>query len=349
MKNVRVYGITIGNGSFARVTAGMVEGLEANGCFAGLVPVDALDDDVGYAGYDSDIAVLVGPPSVIPLMKQLGAHKERLYLFPPNSTYVPESIVRSVWPYVTGFVCPSKWACDILRGEIRRIMGVEKPVELWRHGVSKSIYRRHVDEDRSQVRISFDALHMSSTSSTRKGTQLLIEAWRKFAAATEAKNTNLNMVLDFPQYQVRGLAINSNSIIFTHSRNNASCEQISEEYSSYDIVVQPSRGEAFGMVPLEAACCGVPVVITGCAGHSEYIHDLEGCVTIPTGDLEEIDDGPGAMAQSLSANDITVALIKAYESYQLLSMYAQEYAPYVQNRWSWENVTKHWIDNRKVN
>ncbi len=48
---------------------------------------------------------------------------------------------------------------------------------------------------------------------------------------------------------------------------------LSSYYRAADVVVVPSRSESFGLVALEAAACGVPVVATAVGGLLNIVHD----------------------------------------------------------------------------
>jgi len=48
---------------------------------------------------------------------------------------------------------------------------------------------------------------------------------------------------------------------------------LSSYYRASDVVVVPSRSESFGLVALEAAACGVPVVATAVGGLLNVVHD----------------------------------------------------------------------------
>lgn len=48
---------------------------------------------------------------------------------------------------------------------------------------------------------------------------------------------------------------------------------LSSYYRAADVVVVPSRSESFGLVALEAAACGVPVVATAVGGLLNVVHD----------------------------------------------------------------------------
>ena len=56
-------------------------------------------------------------------------------------------------------------------------------------------------------------------------------------------------------------------------------------YRAADVVVFPSEWEEpFGIVPLEAMACGVPVVATGTGGSGEFLHDGVNCLLFRAGD-----------------------------------------------------------------
>jgi glycosyltransferase involved in cell wall biosynthesis len=61
-----------------------------------------------------------------------------------------------------------------------------------------------------------------------------------------------------------------------------------------DVVAYPSRDEVFGLVPLEAVCCGTPVVVCNDSGCGEVIARLGGGLTVPPGD-------PPALARGIQS------------------------------------------------
>ena len=48
---------------------------------------------------------------------------------------------------------------------------------------------------------------------------------------------------------------------------------LSSYYRAADVVIVPSRSESFGLVALEAAACGVPVVASAVGGLLNVVHD----------------------------------------------------------------------------
>lgn len=59
-------------------------------------------------------------------------------------------------------------------------------------------------------------------------------------------------------------------------------EDVSEVYAITDVIVVPSRYEAFGRVIVEAMLCGIPVVATKVAGIPEIIDDQRSGILIPS-------------------------------------------------------------------
>jgi glycosyltransferase involved in cell wall biosynthesis len=57
-----------------------------------------------------------------------------------------------------------------------------------------------------------------------------------------------------------------------------------EALADADVVVYPSRDEVFGLVPLEALCCGTPVVVADDSGCGEIIDRIGGGQVVPQGD-----------------------------------------------------------------
>lgn len=66
-------------------------------------------------------------------------------------------------------------------------------------------------------------------------------------------------------------------------------QELRTSYRAADLVVFPSEWpEPFGIVPLEAMACGVPVLATGTGGSGEYLRDGENCVLFEPGNAEDL-------------------------------------------------------------
>jgi len=65
---------------------------------------------------------------------------------------------------------------------------------------------------------------------------------------------------------------------------------IAKLYSSADAFIFTSYMESFGLPPLEAMACGVPVVTTDCGGIRDYAVDGYNALIVPPGDPEAVAD-----------------------------------------------------------
>ena len=338
---VRLYGNFNSHGSFCRVSEGLKEGLSDLGILDGAVEVDAFDpsDLESCPGATASVGVFAGNPSFIGVMGSRGYHDMDFAILAPNSSWVPSRLIGSMRQKAM-LVAPSSWGASVLTGA-----GVASLPPL-RHGVSRTFY-----PDDSFAKPLTDAysagqfgvLHLSSTFRERKGTTELLRAWKRLVAEGRlGQSPKLICYVDAPPGTYQDAQ--GDPTIIMAVRLAATNDQMREFYQKFHIVCQPSRGEGFGMVPLEARACGIPVVATNCTGHWDHMGDVgQGCVVVRTGDEEPMDDGPGATAPSLSVEAIEDALLYAYEHWQELFAAARSCSTALRHEWSWANQTESWL------
>lgn len=352
---IRLYGASIGHSSFPRVAEGMRWALSELGLLAGFVPIDSYDSEAIYSGHDAEHGVLIGPPSCAPMMTSIGWHKKRWALLPANSTWMPKDLIESMSQYVTGFIAPSVWARDILRKY------TDLEVSVWRHGVLPDFRPNATDHaalvsDYKSGR--FEVAHLASTTMQRKGTRELVIGWGMAARAGKlGLNPLLRLIVDGPSDAFKKEADESgaaDTLIWSLNRWNMDVTQAAHFYRKHHLVCQPSRGEAFGLAPLESLVCGVPVAATQCTGHSAYMlhggmpYPPPGAIGVRCGHLSSIDDGPDALAPSIQPEWISHALGEAHEHWLELSAAAQRNAPTLSRQWSWVETTKQWLLEQKL-
>lgn len=113
-------------------------------------------------------------------------------------------------------------------------------------------------------------LHVSGALSypQRKGTPQILLAFRRL----RKKHPNLRLVLAMRETSGAKKVIEKfkleDTVSFAPTRLDP--EAYLDLYRSCDAVLQPSRGEGFGMVPLEARACGIPVILTAATGHAMH-------------------------------------------------------------------------------
>ncbi|HET6908280.1 MAG TPA: glycosyltransferase family 4 protein [Mycobacteriales bacterium] len=71
--------------------------------------------------------------------------------------------------------------------------------------------------------------------------------------------------------------------------DRCSRSELAARYEAADAVIFPSEWpEPFGLVPIEAMACGVPVVATGTGGSGEFLVDGDNCLRFPAGNAQAL-------------------------------------------------------------
>jgi glycosyltransferase involved in cell wall biosynthesis len=330
---IRLYGEFTQNSSQGRVSRGFAD------VFSDAAQYDLWDwgNDLDEAvhtqpGATAKIGIFVGNLSALEVAFR--ARHERLYVMvAPNSNVVGPLVEHKLAP-VKHLLAPSRWAGGVLKK-----IFPDKEILVVPHGVDRGF---RVIHPKPVTDSSFKVLHLSSTILERKGTDKLLEGW----ALVKLRNAKLFMSVPegrkfFFQEEASRLGV-SDSVLVT-DRLNHSVRSMTGLYNSMDFVCQPSRGEGFGMVPVEARACGTPVIMTSCTGHSEHA-DTHGVVLVETGDDAPVDDFPGAYAPSLSAEAVAYALRRAHKARDDYKAAAKVFASEFSQHWSWENRLREFKD-----
>jgi glycosyltransferase involved in cell wall biosynthesis len=242
-------------------------------------------------------------------------------------------------PDLTWLLTPSQWGKEVLEKFF------SLPIRVCPHGVSNWFRpsARLIVTDAYVYRV----LHMTSSNAERKGTRPLLDAWKPFVAShPEARLLVVAPTEGLAKHQfwVRARQLDATVKVVPYGALGAG-RRLAESMAMCSLVCQPSRGEGFGLVPLEARALGVPVAATACTGHSEHFGnsrawmDKYGCELIETGGLSPIDDLPGALAPSLEPVAILAALERAYERRFDMERACLARADEVGSEWSWLKKT----------
>lgn len=349
---VRLYGHGMGQASFAQVTRGMDRALRAAGELAGFCSLEGVDDAsaVVSTGFAAPISLNCGNPKGLLVAHQMGQHRSHWLMLAPNGEALPQGFVEmltetsAVLPrgmLTGGLLTPSGWAAGVLR---RLFPGL--PVIVAPHGVSPEVHKLDEHARNAARRLfergRFDVLHMTSSETERKGTKLLLSAWRQLKREKRVPALARLFVVMNPMHMSRlrwwcaEFDLTDEDVVVApgllHEQTG-----IAAVYGRMHAICQPSRGEGFGCVAPEALACGVPIVATDCTGHSEWLlPGLPGAVCVPSGALAPMDDFPGSEAPTVTASSIANSLAYAYASWQTLAEAAEQNAAAFGAEWSWE-------------
>lgn len=339
---VRLYGRSVGSGSHAQVTAGFAGVLRGEGLLAGLVALDRdLPDDAPQPGGAlAPHAILTGPLGFMAMMRRATQHRRRYAMVAPNSTALPPGLVLALEGICTDVLVPSDWAHDVV-AELTSL-----PIRTVPHGVAPEFAPNEALRAGTRERFrrgEFEVLHLSSSERERKSTHPLIEAWAMlFAHHDLPSEAKLRLVLDaavasktmaWMAERVGNLAATNIAVTV---RLDAEPSRMAQIYGNSHLVCQPSRGEGFGLCPLEALASGVPIAATKCTGHTQWFReDMPGAVRVEHGPDAESDDMPGALAPSVEPDAIAASLRYAYDRWEALDAAAWKAAPAVRAEWDW--------------
>jgi glycosyltransferase involved in cell wall biosynthesis len=271
----------------------------------------------------------------------------------PNSTWVPPTLLELYRECCTRLLVPSRWCREKLEA-----YDLGLPIDVVPHGVDEGFARlpthRRILRDTWEGKASgipFVVSHWSTSGGRRKGTVELVEAWRMLASQRQIPSgAKLELFLDSGAESALLEHLYDDGIpngVELNPRLCANPRTMSSILGASNIVCQPSRAEGFGLIPLEARVCGVPVVATFCSGHSEHLSGVgtdQGVVRVDHGPDGPIDDGPGALAPTVAASDIADSLSYAFENWPRLDEAAAAHAARVGVEWSWRKQLGPWIE-----
>jgi len=264
MTTYRIYGPARNNGSFGRLARGFMSGVTALGHQASFCPTDLdPDEDPPTDGTKADVAIHVGNPLCAAHMVTRGVHRLRFTMLAPNSHKIPDWVFSAIERAKAEIITPSRWGAGIIERYTRRPMVV-------RHGLDDAFAESTITWDPRDRPSDYGALHVTNTLAMRKQTVPLVRAWMK--ADTGAKlyvktdaDTCSGIIASLSEIEVEDMGRKGSVVAITEPWDN-----IARMYRCFDAVIQPSRAEGFGLVPLEAIACGVPAVIGACSGCLEY-------------------------------------------------------------------------------
>lgn len=335
--SVRLYGRVIGHASHVTVTQGFQGVLERAGLLEGVVPLDNYNDQADMpGGILAHHAVFSGPLNLLRHLRQNARHERHWVVVAPNSSHIPPILVKEMRDYGVTALAPSKWAAS-------QIEPYDLPVVVVPHGVTAEPVANREEARRDYARGIFRVVHFSTSAGERKGTFELIKGWMRLREMQNfPRASSLFCVLDYEAIQALTDKLVDHDVTLDTSvhirpRFDMSAGLLSQWLGKAHVVCQPSRGEAFGLLPLESLSVGVPVCATLCAGHSEYLQvGTPGLIPIKSGENAPIDDGPGAQAPAVDAGSIATALYVAWFAWSTYEEQAQRNALAVQEAWSWD-------------
>lgn len=175
--------------------------------------------------------------------------------------------------------------------------------------------------------------------SSRKGTDILIKAFtEEFKTEKDVRLICKTSEYGF-NFAVHDQRIKIQQSPFTYE------ELLQDFYRKLDCFVFPTRGEGFGLPPLEAMAVGLPVIVTGWSGVMEYMKPEYGWILdyklVPAKAFTEevYKEECGDWAEP-SIDDLKKKLRYAYEHKKECKQKGKAAAEYVKQNWLWKDKIK---------
>jgi hypothetical protein len=332
------------------VALGMCEALHAASLLSGFTAVDTLNlEELRPSEDPVATALVVGDPATVEVVHMLDQPTKIWLLLAMNSlTMAPrlreylERLLRN--EKLHGIVVPSHTSLYVVANGLWNAMPQGRDIDIRkvRHGVSRA-YSPYAWGPRQSGEIERIALHVTSSTHQRKGTRELILAWKRLEPRLR-RQVRLRIICN-PEAQLEYLyqAEDEPSIeVVLH--DGCPTSQMARRIRRALVVVQPSRSEGFGLVPLQGLCMGVPAILTRRTGHREYAFGsaMESmCTNIALEATGPIDDFPGAEAPMLRVDAVHSALTETLprllrEAEDPATLNAQHvFACDLWSHWSW--------------
>lgn len=140
----------------------------------------------------------------------------------------------------------------------------EEKLHVFEHGVDASVWTPKLRGQNDVIRF----LHIDS-GSPRKRADIAKEAFKR------AFGNNLDYEITFKYSHIKSSGVDWNNQEtmaehgdwedgnIRHIRENMDLQDLVKLYHYHDVIVYPSEGEGFGMIPMQALATGMPVISTG--------------------------------------------------------------------------------------
>lgn len=161
---------------------------------------------------------------------------------------------------------------------------------------------------------SFRIVQIGRLLSREKGQDLLIQALHLLVSKFEYHNVSVDFVGCGPSLKdLNDLACSLRIESKINFLGNKSREWVYDNLSSYDVLVQPSRFEGFGLSTIEAMAAKLPVIVASNGGPEEIVNYGEYGFVFRNDDYIDLSDKLFETLQLISNNKIQPIVDKAHQ------------------------------------
>lgn len=186
-------------------------------------------------------------------------HQYKIQMTQWESTLVPPNWVKHAKEY------NEWWTANQFGADAFINAGVpSEKVHIFEHGVDAQLWSPHKRVRKDAIRF----LHIDS-GSPRKRADLAIKAFK--AAFGDSLDYELTLKYshekqskeDWSNPDVLATHGDWKDVNVRHLHENLTIDELKSLYDFHDVLIYPSEGEGFGLIPLQALATGMPVISTG--------------------------------------------------------------------------------------
>jgi glycosyltransferase involved in cell wall biosynthesis len=207
------------------------------------------------------------------------------------------------------------------------------PAKVYEHGVDSKLWRPKRRERKGPIRF----LHMGEPA-PRKGGQLVYDAFRELYGNSQEATLTIKA---HGHSTVRGRAGHpwkdiTNVKVITDEYTD---EQMVELVRRHDVLVYPSYGEGFGLIPLQAMVTGMPTICTEAwASYKNFIlPELRLASNLGESPWQFMHPGQVFFPDDA---DLRTKMTTAVDKFDDLADRAYNLVPFIQKRYDWDRLTR---------
>lgn len=244
-----------------------------------------------------------------------------------ETTHTPHKWIEKM-NSVEHVLVPSSWLIPIWKEQ-----GLQTPIDVYRHGINAEDYPYMERPERE----TYTFIHYGQLG-MRKGTDILIKAFREEFKGKKDVYLVLKDTMPILPFEA-----NIPQVIEIHATFDK--QKMRELLYFADCMVFPTRGEGFGLTGFEAMATGLPTIITGWSGPTEYINKEDTLILehkmsrasefdmIYERDLEEGED-TGMWAEPV-LEDVMAKMRWAYENRKKAKEMGKKASDRIHKDWQW--------------
>jgi glycosyltransferase involved in cell wall biosynthesis len=287
----------------------------------------------------SKLQMYYGPD---PIERAFHKNQYRIHMSQHESTLI---VPHKVHAYNND--CEEVWTANLWGAQSMINSGVdESKIFVYEHALDPNEYRPFLRGKNKKIRF----LHINSDS-PRKRSDLVEKAFDKLYE----KNKDIELTLKYSFAPHKGKDWTSREVLETggdwirpctrHIYETFSLEEMNALMNFHDVLVYPSEGEGFGLIPLEALATGMPVISTHeWCSYSKFL--LDGKIE---SDIKESDTNWGypklGKATVPKLESIISTMQYFIDNIDTVSNNFYSQVDEIKNEYTWENKTNEFLNN----